>query len=63
VLFLPSETDLYFPVADSEHEVGIIPGAKLVSIPSIWGHGAGAGRGPGDTEFLNRVIAEFLEKR
>lgn len=63
VLFMPSETDLYFPAADSKYEAGLIPGAKLVPIPSIWGHGAGAGRGPGDTEFLNRVIAEFLETR
>jgi homoserine O-acetyltransferase/O-succinyltransferase len=63
VLFMPSETDLYFPVADSEYEAGFIPGAKLVPIPSIWGHGAGAGRGPGDAELLNRAIAAFLEAR
>lgn len=63
VLFLPSETDLYFPVADSEHEARLIPGAKVVPIPSIWGHGAGAGRGPGDAEFLNRTIAEFLQRK
>ncbi len=63
VLLMPSETDLYFPVADSESEARLIPGAKLVPIPSIWGHGAGAGRGPGDAEFLNRAIAEFLEAR
>jgi len=61
VLFMPSETDLYFPVADSEHEARLIPGARLVPIPSIWGHGAGAGRGPGDAEFLNRIIADFLD--
>jgi len=63
VLFMPSETDLYFPVADSEYEARLIPGAKLVPIPSIWGHGAGAGRGPGDAEFLNRTIADFLDRR
>jgi len=62
VLLMPGETDLYFPVADAEHESGIIPDAKLVVIPSIWGHGAGAGRGPGDAEFLNREIAEFLNE-
>jgi homoserine O-acetyltransferase len=60
VLFMPSETDLYFPVADAEAESRLIPEATLVSIPSIWGHGAGAGRGPGDAEFLNHAIAEFL---
>ena len=62
VLLMPSETDLYFPVADAEYESRFIPEAKLVPIPSIWGHGAGAGRGPGDAEFLNRAIADFLER-
>ena len=62
VLLMPSETDLYFPVADAEYESRFIPDAKLVPIPSIWGHGAGAGRGPGDAEFLNRAIADFLER-
>ena len=60
VLLMPSETDLYFPVADAEYESRFIPEATLVPIPSIWGHGAGAGRGPGDAEFLNRAIADFL---
>lgn len=62
VLYMPSETDLYFPAADSEYESRIVPGAELVSIPSIWGHGAGAGRGPGDAEFLNTTIAAFLSR-
>jgi len=60
VLLMPSETDLYFPVADAEYESRFIPEATLVPIPSIWGHGAGAGRGPGDAEFLNRAIADFM---
>ena len=60
VLIMPGETDLYFPVVDAESESRIIPDAKLVVIPSIWGHGAGAGRGPGDTEFIIREITEFL---
>ena len=60
VLLMPSETDLYFPVADAEYESRFIPDAKLVPIPSIWGHGAGAGRGPGDADFLNQAIADFL---
>lgn len=60
VLLMPSETDLYFPVADAESESRLISNASLVTIPSIWGHGAGAGRGPGDAEFLNHAITEFL---
>jgi homoserine O-acetyltransferase len=63
VLFMPSETDLYFPAADSESEARLVPGAKVVRIPSIWGHGAGAGRGPGDADFLNKNISEFLARR
>jgi homoserine O-acetyltransferase len=59
-LLMPSETDLYFPVADAEYESRFIPDATLVPIPSIWVHGAGAGRGPGDAEFLNKAIADFL---
>jgi homoserine O-acetyltransferase len=60
VLLMPSETDLYFPKEDAEHEAGLLRDAKLVPIPSIWGHGAGAGRGPGDAEFINRAVADFL---
>jgi homoserine O-acetyltransferase len=60
VLLMPSETDLYFPKEDAEHEARFLRDAQVVVIPSIWGHGAGAGRGPGDAEFLNRAIADFL---
>lgn len=61
VLFMPSETDLYFPVADAASEARLIRDATLLPIPSIWGHSAGAGRSPADAEFLNRAIVEFLE--
>lgn len=60
---MPSETDPYFPFADSESEARITPGAKLVPIPSNWGHGGGAERGPGDAELLDQTIAGFLEGR
>ena len=61
VLLMPGETDLYFPVADAESESRLIPDATLIVIPSIWGHGAGAGSGPGDAEFINQAIANFLK--
>ncbi len=35
---MPGQTDLYFPVADSENEVSHMPNAKLVPVPSVWGH-------------------------
>ncbi len=62
VLLMPSETDLYFPAADAEYESQFIARATLVPIPSIWGHGAGAGRGPGDAEFLNKTLGDFLRR-
>lgn len=59
-LYMPSETDLYFPVGDGRYEAQFIPHVKLVPIPSLWGHPAGAGASPEDRDFLNRQISEFL---
>ena len=41
VTLLPSETDLYFRVADNEAELPFLRSAELRPIPSIWGHRAG----------------------
>jgi homoserine O-acetyltransferase len=60
VLYMPSETDLYFPVGDARYEAAFIRGVQLAPIPSLWGHPAGAGRGPTDKKFLNETIARFL---
>jgi homoserine O-acetyltransferase len=60
LLYMPSETDLYFPVTDARYEVAFIPHARLVVIPSLWGHPAGAGASPEDQRFLNEHIADFL---
>ena len=58
---MPSLTDQYFPVADSEIEVGHVPRAELRPIPSIWGHGAGGpGRNPEDSEFIDQALRELL---
>ena len=59
-LYMPSATDLYFPVGDARYEAQFIPHVKLVPIPSLWGHPAGAGASPEDRDFLNREISEFL---
>src|SRR5690242_14574178 len=61
VLYMPSQTDLYFPVTDARYEAQFIRGVALVPIPSLWGHPAGAGANPTDRDFLNRRIAEFLQ--
>ena len=60
-IVMPSQTDQYFPVADNEIEVGHMPNAELIPIPSIWGHGAGGpGRNPEDTDFIDRALQELL---
>src|ERR1700678_302021 len=60
VLYMPSQTDLYFPLTDARYEAAFIPHCSLVPIPSLWGHPAGAGASPADAKFLNEHIASFL---
>lgn len=60
VLYMPSATDLYFPVEDARYEAGFIKRCILMPIPSLWGHPAGAGASPADAAFLNRQIAAFM---
>ena len=63
LLYMPSETDLYFPVTDAKYEAGFIPKVTFAPIPSLWGHPAGAGLAPADKQFLNQRISAFLEAR
>lgn len=60
LLYMPSETDLYFPLGDARYEAAFIPGVLLTPIPSLWGHPAGAGASPEDENFLNDNVARFL---
>lgn len=62
ILYMPSETDLYFPVGDARYEAAFISGVTLMPIPSLWGHTAGAASNPADAKFLNENIARFLAK-
>jgi homoserine O-acetyltransferase len=58
---MPGQTDLYFPVADSEIEVANMPNAELIPMPSIWGHFAGGpGVNPEDVKFLDDKLKELL---
>ena len=59
-LYMPSETDLYFPIGDARYEQAFIPGVTFMPIPSLWGHPAGAAASPADGKFLNENIARFL---
>ncbi|HYA17054.1 MAG TPA: alpha/beta fold hydrolase [Bryobacteraceae bacterium] len=61
VLYMPSETDLYFPVGDAKYEAQFIPGVFFVPIPSLWGHTAGAASNPDDAKFLNDKIGAFMK--
>ena len=60
VLYLPSETDLYFPIDDARYEASFIRDVRFTPIPSLWGHTAGSGSNPADKAFLNATIARFL---
>lgn len=60
LLYMPSETDLYFPLGDARYEAGFIPHVTLKPIPSLWGHTAGAASNPADGKFLNETIGSFL---
>jgi len=63
VLYMPSETDLYFPMTDARYEQALIPRVTFTPIPSLWGHTAGAASNPADLKFLNEHIATFLGAR
>lgn len=63
VLLVPSETDLYFRVADNESELAHLAHGELRAIPSIWGHRAGSPDGiPADFAFLREAVQEWLER-
>ncbi len=60
LLYMPSETDLYFPVEDASYEAQFIPNVVFKPIPSLWGHTAGAASNPADAKFLNDTIGAFM---
>jgi len=60
-LVMPSETDLYFTVADAKAEAAHMPNAEFRPIPSVWGHRAGNPmRNPADQEFIFDAARELL---
>src|SRR5262245_45215140 len=61
LLYMPSETDLYFPMSDARYEQAFIPRVTFTPIPSLWGHTAGAASNPADLKFLNEHVAAFLK--
>jgi len=60
VLVMPSATDLYFTPEDCAADAAAIPGARLVRIPSIWGHRAGNPyQNPQDAQFIRNALEEL----
>lgn len=60
VLYMPSETDLYFPVTDARQESKWLRRVTFAPIPSLWGHTAGIGASPEDLAFIERKLRPFL---
>jgi len=60
-LVMPSATDLYFTPEDCAADARAIPNARLVTIPSIWGHRAGNPyQNPEDARFIRNAVAELM---
>jgi homoserine O-acetyltransferase/O-succinyltransferase len=63
VLLMPSATDLYFQTDDNRAELPHLKDAKLVEIPSIWGHRAGNPRdNPVDAAFIDTQVEALLNE-
>ncbi len=63
VLLLPSATDLYFQTDDNRLELPHLKRARLLEIPSVWGHRAGNPRdNPPDAAFIDAAVKELLER-
>ncbi len=61
-LVMPSATDLYFTPEDCAANAAAIPGARCLTIPSIWGHRAGNPyQNPEDEFFIRRAIEELMQ--
>ena len=61
VLLMPSQTDLYFRVADNAAELPHLSAGALRPIPSVWGHRAGNPNViPADAAFLKAGVADLL---
>ena len=60
-LVMPGDHDLYFQVDDNRIEVARMPNARLLPIPSVWGHRAGnPWQNPADERFVAAAVNEFL---
>jgi homoserine O-acetyltransferase len=61
VLYMPCETDLYFPIGDAKYENQFIKNVTLTPIPSLWGHSAAAAQRDGQR--VHRRSGQALSRR
>src|SRR5699024_10736325 len=59
-IVMPGQTDLYCTPEDSRYEAERMPNAEFRPIPSVWGHFAGGGINPDDTDFIDEALKELL---
>ena len=60
-LLMPGTTDLYFQVEDNRLEAEQMPNARLLPIPSDWGHRAGLpSANVEDAEFITSALKDLL---
>ena len=60
-LLMPGTTDLYFQVEDNRLEAEQMPNARLLPIPSEWGHRAGLpSANSEDAVFITKALKELL---
>lgn len=59
-LVLAPPLDLYNPAEAAQWAAAHIPGARMVEIPSVWGHQSASAADPGAAAWINRVIGQFL---
>ena len=57
---MPAHEDRYFAPEEDKRAGEFIKGSEFREIPGVWGHFAGIGVNPPDTEFIDRAVKEIL---
>ena len=57
---MPAHEDRYFAPEEEKRASEFIKGSEFREIPGVWGHFAGIGANPVDTEFIDRAVKEIL---
>lgn len=57
---MPAHEDRYFAPEEDQWAGQFIKGSDFRPIPGVWGHFAGIGMNPADTEFIDRAVKELL---